>query len=44
VFGEDETAVYLDLESPFAAGDKGQLLNDVLVVAEYVFRHTDGTG
>jgi hypothetical protein len=42
-FGENQAIVDSYIKDAFAAHNKGKALNDVLVVAQNVIRHTDGS-
>ena len=39
----EHLVVHLKFERPFAASNKRKFINDVLVVAQNIIRHTDGT-
>lgn len=41
-FGKNAFPINFDVKNPFGAGNKRELVNNVLIIAENVFRHTDG--
>ena len=42
LFGIDEFIVDFELKSPFCAGNKGETVNNMLIMTKNVIRHTDG--
>ena len=43
LFGIDEFIVDFELKSPFCAGNKGETVNNMLIMTKDIIRHTDGT-